>query len=304
MAISKPKHFYKFCTAKVAKISLSTQSLRFSSPLLFNDPFDCYFPPGFSNLRRNVTIFEKRLHAVLEGKEILPSDSKAAFNLVPLIGLAGNVPPEVIERTRKHHRANMLAVANEFNDESKINWENMVQRLRLLSLCAEVENPLKNPLGNPLLWAHYADCHRGVAIEFDASFKSEEPLFQTARPVKYQRQVPRAYSRKDFIEDALGLKSLPAEAQAFLPLLLTKSIEWSYEREWRIVRVASEEPQGLFTDLPFCPRALTKIHLGCRVSNRNRKAIKRLATGKFAHVEVHQAHPLEKRFALEFERIG
>jgi hypothetical protein len=296
MAISKPKHFYKFCTAKVAKINLSTLCLRFRSPLLFNDPFDCYFPPKFSNLRRSVTIIEKRRRAILEGKEILPSDSKAAFNLAPLIGLAGSVPPEVIERTRKHHRANMLAVANQFNDELQINWENMVRRFRLLSLCAEIKNPL--------LWAHYADCHRGVAIEFDASFTSAESLFKTAKPVKYRRRVPRAYSRNDFIEDALGLKSLPDEAQAFLPLLLTKSLEWSCEKEWRVVRVASEEPQGLFTNMPFCPRALSKIYLGCRISNRNRKAIERLATGEFAHVEIHQAHQLQKRFALEFDHIG
>ena len=32
--------FYKYVTAKVAKIVLTTRKLRWSSPLLFNDPFD------------------------------------------------------------------------------------------------------------------------------------------------------------------------------------------------------------------------------------------------------------------------
>ncbi len=32
--------FYKYVTAEVAKIILATRKLRWSSPLLFNDPFD------------------------------------------------------------------------------------------------------------------------------------------------------------------------------------------------------------------------------------------------------------------------
>jgi len=108
--------------------------LRFGSPLRFNDPFDCYFSPKFSNLPRNVTAFEQRHHEILTGKEILPADSAAAFNLAPLIHLVDTVPPEIVERARKTHKTNVLAVANQFNHESKINWEDTVRRFRLLSL--------------------------------------------------------------------------------------------------------------------------------------------------------------------------
>ena len=148
--MSRPTHFYKFCTAKVAKLNLSTRHLRFSSPLRFNDPFDCYFAPIFCNLRQSVTAFEKRHHAILQGKEVLSADSSAAFNLAPLISLVhtGAVPPEAIERARKTHKANVLAVATLFNHESQFNWEGMLRRYRLLSLCAEGKNPL--------LWSHYA----------------------------------------------------------------------------------------------------------------------------------------------------
>ncbi len=38
-----PTHFFKYYTASVAKIVLATGRVRWSSPLLFNDPFDCYF---------------------------------------------------------------------------------------------------------------------------------------------------------------------------------------------------------------------------------------------------------------------
>ena len=292
--MSRPMQFYKFCTAKVAKINLTTRRLRFSSPLLFNDPFDCYFPPGFRSLRRNVAAFEKRHYAILTGEEILPAGSSAAFNLAPLVGLIGSVPPEAIERARKNHKANLHAIANQFNRDSQINWDDTMRRLRLLSLCADGKNPL--------LWSHYADKHRGVTFEFDASLTGGMP-FGIARPVKYRKRVPRAYSRKDFIEDALGLNSLTDASQALLPLVMTKSLEWQYENEWRIVGSASEKEGNLSTDLPFSPRSLSKIFFGCRISSRNRKAIERLATGDFAHVEVFQARQSQERFALEFDRI-
>lgn len=296
--MSKPQHFYKFCSAKVAKTNLSTSRLRFSSPLSFNDPFDCYFPPGFSNLRRSVTSFEKRHNAILTGKEILPADSNAAFNVAPLIGLMDTVPPEVIDRARKTHRARVFAVADQFNRDSQTEWDSMARCFRLLSLCGECNNPL--------LWAHYANCHRGVAFEFDACYTgriAEEISFAAAEPVRYRKHVPRAYSRKDFIESTLGLNPLPDSAQTWLPLMLTKSLEWSYEKEWRIMRVAGQGGRSLFTDLAFSPLSLSRIFLGCRISIRDRKAIERLATGNFGHVEIYQARQSQKRFALEFDPI-
>jgi hypothetical protein len=294
--MSRPPFFYKFCTAKVAKLHLKTRRLRFRSPLCFNDPFDCYFYPCFSGLRRHVDTLEKRHHAILAGEEVLPAGSSAAFNLAPLIGLVGTgkVPPDVIERTRKSHIARLLAVANEFNRESQFDWEEMLRRYRLMSLCAENKNPL--------LWSHYADRHRGAAFEFDASAK-EGVAFETAMPVKYSRRVPCAYSGNDFIESALGLNPLPEAAQTLLPLVLTKSLEWSYEKEWRIVRVAAKEGQGLFADLGFSPRSLSRIFLGCRISIRSRRAIERLAAGDLAHVEIYQARQSQARFALEFDRV-
>ena len=209
----RPAHFYKFCSAKVAKINLATCRLRFNSPLRFNDPFDCYFPPGFPNLRQNVAAIERRRHAIIMGEEVLPERSEAEFNMAPLIGLVGTVPPEVIERTRKSDKARLLAVANQFNFESHLEWEDTLRQFRVLSLCAERDNLL--------LWAHYADCHKGIVLEFDSSAK-DGIQFTAAMRVKYWKRVPRAYSRRDFIENALGLNPLPDAAKAILPLVLSK----------------------------------------------------------------------------------
>lgn len=292
--MSRPAHFYKFCTARVAKLNLSTQRLRCSSPLRFNDPFDCYFPPGFTNLRRTVAALEKRHQEILAGNEVLPEGSRAAFNLAPLIHLRREMSPEVIARSRKSHKANVLAVATHFNREWQLDWERNLRCLRLLCLCEEGTDPLS--------WSHYADSHCGVAFAFDSSFIAGMP-FVIAKPVKYRKRAPRAYSRKQFTDSVLGLAHLPNATRTLIPLVMTKSVEWSYEKEWRVVGAASPEERGLFSDMPFYPRSLSKIFLGCRISPRNKKAIERLATEDFAHVEIYLAKQSRSKFALQFERI-
>ena len=290
----RPAHLYKYCTAAVAKKILTTGSLRLSSPVLFNDPFDCYFAPGFSNPNRGATEYTKRLDAIMTRVEKFPADSPAAFGLAPLIHLAGTVPSEVTARAHKAAQARLKAVARSANANWQRLWERDVPRLRVLCLCAESTNPL--------LWSHYADYHRGVAFEFNASM-SGEMLFGNAERVKYRKRPPRIYSQRHLVESALGLKPLPEDPETALSLVMTKAVEWSYEKEWRNVLMSRADDKELFSYMPFRPSSLSRIYLGCHISSRNREAIKRLRTGHFSHVELYEAYKTTARFGLRFRRV-
>lgn len=65
---------------------------------------------------------------------------------------------------------------------------------------------------NPLLWSHYADRHRGLALGFDSNE-------QKIKPVKYVHQRP-----------VLHVVNL----QIANELLYTKYMGWSYEQEARV----------------------------------------------------------------------
>lgn len=72
---------------------------------------------------------------------------------------------------------------------------------------------------NELIWAHYADEHRGVCIQF-ATYQDE--LFLLAKRVLYGQKFPSLL--------------LPAPAsQPPQEHYLIKSVAWSYENEWRVV---------------------------------------------------------------------
>jgi hypothetical protein len=72
---------------------------------------------------------------------------------------------------------------------------------------------------NLLMWAHYADAHKGVCLEFDTS----DWLFQVAAKVNYSTAYPTVDTAN---QSPQGLAST---------IFLTKSVEWEYEQEWRII---------------------------------------------------------------------
>jgi hypothetical protein len=65
---------------------------------------------------------------------------------------------------------------------------------------------------NPLLWSHYADRHRGLALGFDVDE-------QILKPVSYRKSRP-------------ALEKIDLEVANWL--LFTKYLDWNYEQEARI----------------------------------------------------------------------
>lgn len=87
---------------------------------------------------------------------------------------------------------------------------------------------LSSRFDSPLMWSHYADQHRGICIEFDVS---KLPA-GTIREVKYgdSREVSASAVRNWLRND-----SEAARQEIERACLLTKSTEWGYESEYRLL---------------------------------------------------------------------
>ncbi len=83
-------------------------------------------------------------------------------------------------------------------------------------------------LEQPLMWSHYAEQHRGLCIEYDVS--NVPP--GTVRSVAYDesRVIRSSIVRTWLLNDDPG-----ARAEIERACLLTKSKEWQYESEFRIL---------------------------------------------------------------------
>jgi hypothetical protein len=99
------------------------------------------------------------------------------------------------------------------------------------------------------MWSHYSADHRGVCLEFDKN----NPLIEKARPVRYSQTYP---------------EWTPQTANP-LELVLTKSMDWCYEREFRIIATSLDGPTKLYGNYGNLPDgALTAIILGCESQNQ------------------------------------
>ena len=105
-----------------------------------------------------------------------------------------------------------------------------------------------------LMWAHYADCHRGVCLIFDPA----EPFFATAQPVHYREERPH-------VNPLVHSKDQMLDAAMF-----TKSDHWSYEREWRVLQY--QKGAGAYT-VPA--GALMQVVLGAEINREDRAKIRR-----------------------------
>lgn len=111
---------------------------------------------------------------------------------------------------------------------------------------------------NTLMWSHYADDHKGICLEF----ANNNALIGHARPIRYKEEYP------EWTPQSYG----PEKDDNVLELVLTKAMDWCYEREFRIIATTREGPaklyDGNFVKLP--PSALTAIIIGCENRNHTR----------------------------------
>jgi hypothetical protein len=151
---------------------------------------------------------------------------------------------------------------------------------------------------HPLLWAHYADGHRGACLVFN-DLDGLCPIFNRPlppMPVIYSDAVPRIrlldfyVNREAFWDDVFRL-------------FATKQTAWAYEREWRVVVPSTRsmtQEQGL---MRFEEQHLCKIILGDRIPPDVRNAIRSKEAGRRFPLLVYQSRLRDDGAGLGFKLI-
>jgi hypothetical protein len=285
------KCFYKYMTAKTAKAVLGNGTLRWTLPKLFNDPFDVQFDPRVEYdkgrvvecaLNNIVDLYMDRRHVISgnllgEGVKLLRSaapglkeaDLREKFRKGMCEGL------EKAERNMPKMRAEIRAV---------------LEKLKLLCF-SEVHD-------NILMWAHYAENHTGVVLEFTCIEKFDS-AWGAAKPVRYRENMP-AILDEDRLVRLLSGEGTIATPELFEEAVFVKAKGWRYEREWRLV--GGWEMEQEIEYIPFKPEEMTAVYLGCRISGTDRAEIKRIAMEKYPHAEVYDGSKSATRFAVVFSK--
>lgn len=134
---------------------------------------------------------------------------------------------------------------------------------------------------NLLMWAHYADNHRGVCFEFDIT--QDHELFDNIFPIIYSDFIPSV--------NLSNREDIPK-------IYSTKSKHWEYEEEVRVMK-------GESRTYKYNPRALRSIICGCNMNKEKIDMINKIIKNdpELNHVILKKAIKSDNKFALEFITI-
>ncbi|ODV43420.1 hypothetical protein AWV79_17340 [Cupriavidus sp. UYMMa02A] len=251
-----PAKFYKYrpmngnAVARVERIVLHNE-IYFAPAATFNDPFD---------LR---PVFSLEASLVRQREDYLRMSRKFQPHL-----------------TEEQHQADadrvMATSMNSTNIESTCAGLQAIHN-HLITTGAGVFSA-STKRDDLLMWAHYADSHKGVCLEFDAT----SVFMAHAQEVKYSgdRTAINPYTDS---KDAMLEKAL-----------LTKSDHWSYEFEWRLIRY-----QGGPGAVQFPPQILTGIIFGALTARSTVELVREWVGKRSIPVTLYQATTNNTRYALD-----
>ncbi|KGO93263.1 DUF2971 domain-containing protein [Flavobacterium subsaxonicum] len=166
-----PQYFFKYRTLEQLEKILENNSLWFSNPQDFNDPFDCQIVVDGNNNEEEIKQLIRR-----------------------------TVPPAVSDLQVAQLAKEATTIPGRWGKIINDSITNIIARN---GVCCFAGNE-----SNLLLWSHYSNAHKGVCLRFDAL--KDPDFFVFPLPVNYQSEYPNYNhlgDRQDILKSLILTKS-------------------------------------------------------------------------------------------------
>lgn len=269
-------------SASTAKIVLKSCSLRWSSPIIFNDPFDVSVDMPISfRVDDFANALTERLARLIEHGEV-PEDPHPGVAMVAMLGqrLPADKRQMVADELR---REGTWAVSDRQLESAAMVrsvWKEVVEGMRIL--CLSQENDVTS------MWNHYADQYSGVVLRLEVLDEIDSPLL-LAQPIIYTDDTPPLGSVDAWVDATIRRPDSHFSA-LFEDYQYIKKVDWRYEKEWRIVTMAEpHEMAEQYSDWPLRPETFTDVYFGVKCGEEDRTDILSLLEGQLSHVRAWDA---------------
>lgn len=279
--------------------ALQNNTIHLSYPSTFNDPFDGTLRISFDTYCKKIIMdFENEFG--LDVPKSLSTEEK-------IIYIHENIETgkSLIEFTNQIHH---------WHQEEK-------NKLQKMGVCCFTDPEMRT---SNLMWAHYANNHQGFCIEYqlpEHPNNKDEDWLSGLDPWKrsfltYTFPVAYCEKRMDFSQKWMDMDSIIERSNDYSDVfpyyqygLITKGIEWSYEREWRFIYppvIESTKEKYPLTNrlknggnLEFFP--IKNVYLGYRMSQEAKDVIREIVCDRDVH--IYEAYPSEDDYCFEFKEI-
>jgi hypothetical protein len=158
---------------------------------------------------------------------------------------------------------------------------------------------------NMLLWSHYSNCHQGIVIELDEKHpylsQFDDNIYHSNIEIEYTDIRPNLIINTEDISQNNALEIAKN-------ILFTKSKDWCYEQEYRLIRILvnatvlpTKDKNGYDIYVFDFPVEIVKaIIFGCRVNEDKKVQMKNLLNQNgYESIEIKQAVLSDDKFLLD-----
>ena len=289
------EYFYKYVTVKTAFTILNSLKVKCSSPLLFNDPFDTLLELRYDfPIEEYPKLFWEKIHNIIFKREKFIFDHNCKE--YPIINFMVNnydihqeeLKFEKVKDSFSDLRENAKKLLRKDNED----WLDYLKNDRIFCMSEEYTNIL--------MWAHYAEGHKGAVIEFKC-VPEIDSAFCAATKVSYSNKKPTLGSFDELFDNLYGVNKHDYN-KIYMKLTYTKSSVWSYEKEWRYA-LKKISDADLFDLRSFSAKELNALYFGCTTSKHDQNKITNLIKEKLPHMHIYQATANPVEYKLDFDRI-
>lgn len=143
--------------------------------------------------------------------------------------------------------------------------------LRATSFCTDSTDC--KAIENTLMWAHYANCHKGICVEYqigEKDFSSNSLKYATV-----MRLMRIKYADPQKKEDVLDFTNEDTELN-FRAAFATKSIDWQYEHEVRLIAYTPTDESKFVQCYLETPNPIKAIYFGVKCSTQRKNAVRNI----------------------------
>ena len=287
---AKPNYIFKYCTLESGLKSLISNTMLFSNPKNYNDPFDGRIPIGKFTIYPDITRVQILLKLAQKNAEPTSALDRNWINWLNLRNITVN-------------KVNILDAVNLYNNDLK---ELALAKLsdNILVYCAtdgynEETGKCDDTPQNELLWSHYAGQHTGIVIKYEPSKEERDQLIQ----VNYVKNYPEPFC---------PLKSSGHDIfyQSIVEKYRTKSEIWKYESEWglvgKFIPINGDQIEETRIMKSF-KGEIDSVYLGYRMSGEDKKlAISALCKIKniYPNIKLYETGLKDDCFGFTFNELS
>lgn len=135
-----------------------------------------------------------------------------------------------------------------------------------------------------LMWSHYADHHKGFCVGFHIDNNN---YFSEVYNVNYEKIYPK-------------LSASACKKEKARTIMLSKSCDWEYEREWRKIKCL-KLPNGkrLSEIQPYPENLLASVIFGAKITECSRQKLLDILDKKTVQPDIFNAKLCGNKFSLE-----